>query len=146
MLDPKARGARSASATHEIEKGAIRRFAEAIGDKNPLCYDETYARSRGFRSLVAPPTFAFTLRPGSDVRAALALDWRNVLHGEQHFHYARPIVAGDLVTVHAEIVDLYSKSGRSGAMDFVVTDTTGSADDGALIYRARTVTVIRNRD
>ncbi len=146
MLDPNVRGVRSEAATHDIEKGAIRRFAEAIGDHNPLYHDEVQARARGFRSLVAPPTFAFTLRPGSDVRASLAIDWRDVLHGEQRFSYARPLVAGDRVTVQAEIVDVYAKSGRSGAMDFIVTETTGSDENGATIYRMRTVTVIRRRN
>ena len=39
----------------EIEKSEIRKFAEAIGDTNPLYRDEAYARSKGYASLLAPP-------------------------------------------------------------------------------------------
>lgn len=145
-MDPTSLGRRSAPAVHEIEKGAIRRFAAAIGDPNPLYDDEDFAVARGFRSLIAPPTFAFTLRPGSDVRADLALDWRNVLHGEQRFRYRRPITAGDRVRVEAELVDLYEKRGSSGSMTFVVVDTTGHLDGGKLLYEARSVTIVRRRD
>ena len=138
-------GRRSAVAVHEIEKGEIRRFAAAIGDVNPLHHDEDFAVARGFRSLIAPPTFAFTLRPGSDVRADLGLDWRNVLHGEQRFRYRQPITAGDRVVVQAVLADLYEKRGGSGAMTFIVVDTTGHLERGAVLYEARSVTIVRRR-
>lgn len=143
MLDPRWIGVESLRATHEIEKGAIRRFADAIGDRNPLHHDEAAAIASGFRSLVAPPTFAFTLRPGSDVRASLHLDWRKVLHGEQRFTFARPIVAGDTVGVWSRLENLYEKKGASGAMDFVVVETTGVDESGRWIYRSRSVTIVR---
>lgn len=145
-MNPIARARRSAVAIHEIEKGAIRRFAAAIGDPNPLYHDEDIAVARGFRSLIAPPTFGFTLRPGSDVRADLGLDWRNVLHGEQRFRYHQPITAGDRVAVEAELLDLYEKRGSSGSMTFIVVDTTGRLDGGPLLYEARTLTLVRRRE
>ena len=56
------------SSVYEIEKEPIRRWAEAIGDPNPLYHDEAYAKSRGFGSLVAPPGFmgqyAFAVKRG----------------------------------------------------------------------------------
>jgi len=45
--------------TTVIESGAIRRFAEAVGDTNPI-------HAAG---LVAPPTFLVTLRSGPAPRA-----------------------------------------------------------------------------
>ena len=41
----------------EIGRAAIRYFALAIGDENPLYTDEAYARAAGYPSIVAPPTF-----------------------------------------------------------------------------------------
>ena len=35
----------SEARTYEVERGAIRRFAEAIGDPNPLFNDEAAARN-----------------------------------------------------------------------------------------------------
>jgi acyl dehydratase len=43
--------------TYEVERGAIRRFAEAIGDPNPLFNSESEARQSRFGGLIAPPTF-----------------------------------------------------------------------------------------
>ena len=43
--------------TYEVERGAIRRFAEAIGDPNPLFNDEREARKTRFGGMIAPPTF-----------------------------------------------------------------------------------------
>ena len=144
-MDSNDQGRRSAVAVHDIEKGAIRRFAAAIGDANPLYHDEDFAVASGFRSLIAPPTFAFGLRPGSDVRADLGLDWRNVLHGEQRFRYHQPITAGDRVSVEAELVEIYDKRGSTGCMTFIVVDTTGCIESGGLLYESRSVTIVRRR-
>ena len=44
--------------TYDVERGAIRRFAEAIGDPNPLFNDEREARKTRFGGMIASPTFA----------------------------------------------------------------------------------------
>jgi len=41
----------------EVEKGPIRRVAEAVDDPNPLYTDEEYARSTGCGGIVSPPGF-----------------------------------------------------------------------------------------
>lgn len=41
----------------EVERGAIRRFAVAVGDPNPLYRDEGYARQMPQGVVVAPPGF-----------------------------------------------------------------------------------------
>jgi len=40
-----------------VEGGHIMLFARSIGDKNPVYYDEEYARASGYPTVVAPPTF-----------------------------------------------------------------------------------------
>ena len=47
----------------EVEKGAIRRFADAIGDPNLLYRDEDYARRHGYAGILALPTFPISFRP-----------------------------------------------------------------------------------
>ena len=44
MLDKTLIGRESEPTSIEVEKGAIRRFAEALGDANPLALDEAAAR------------------------------------------------------------------------------------------------------
>jgi len=41
----------------EVEKGAIRRFADAVDDPNPLYWDEEYARNSRYGSIITPPGF-----------------------------------------------------------------------------------------
>ena len=43
--------------TLEVDKAGIRMFARAVGQKDPVFYDEAYAKSKGHRSLVAPEGF-----------------------------------------------------------------------------------------
>ena len=59
IVDEEARkqiGTVGEARTYDVERGAIRRFAEAIGDPNPLFNDEKEAR-HVFGGMVAPPTF-----------------------------------------------------------------------------------------
>ena len=53
-------GTESEPVTVDVEKGAILKFAQAIGDENPLWNDEAAARRTRYGGLIAPPTF---LRP-----------------------------------------------------------------------------------
>ena len=50
-------GKTSEPRTYEVERGAIRRFAEAIEDRNPLFNSERDARQTRFGGMIAPPTF-----------------------------------------------------------------------------------------
>ena len=50
-----------ASATYEVGREHIRRFAEAIGDLNPAYLDVEAAKALGHRDVVAPPTFLTAL-------------------------------------------------------------------------------------
>jgi len=72
-VDRNAIGRESKPALNEVEKGAIRRFAEALGETNPIYFEEAAARAAGYRSIVAPPTFPTSLRAGSDLREGLLL-------------------------------------------------------------------------
>ncbi len=42
----------------EVERGQIRRFAQAIGETNSIHYDLDAAKSAGFPEIVASCTFA----------------------------------------------------------------------------------------
>jgi acyl dehydratase len=143
MLDKSIIGRRSRPFVNEVEKGAIRRFAEALGDDNPLYHDEEYARNTRHGGIIAPPSFPVSLRVGSNVREGLPIDNRKVLHGEMEFEYFRPLRAGDVITCQARIVDYYTKEGKSGTMEFIVTEITGIDASGKDVFKSRSTTVIR---
>jgi acyl dehydratase len=143
MLDKTLIGRESEPVLHEVEKGAIRRFAEALGDPNPISTDEAAARAAGYPGLVAPPTFAVALGWSESFRHSLDLGTRSVLHGDQTFEYARPIVAGDRLVVKSKVADVQERAGASGPMDVIVIEDEGRDEQGALVFRARSALILR---
>jgi acyl dehydratase len=143
MLDRSLIGRESEPAVHEVEKGAIRRFAEALGDPNPVYVDEAAARAAGFPTLVAPATFVVALTSNERFRHSLDLGTRSILHSEQQFEYARPIVAGDRITVRSKVADVQERAGASGPMDVIVIEDEGRDDAGALVFRTRATLILR---
>src|SRR5215472_5321507 len=101
--------------TYDVERGAVRRFAEAIGDPNPLFNDEAEARKTRFGGMIAPPTFCRSMgSPIPDVRIeALGASFRG-LDGGSEWEYLRPIRVGDRITVQTKLVDLKESEGRLG--------------------------------
>ena len=143
-MDRNAAGRESKAAVNEVEKGAIRRYAEALGETNAIYFEEAAARAAGYRSVVAPPTFPTTLRAGSDLREGLLLSpGKHLLQAEQSFEYARPIVAGDKLTVRSKVVEIAQRATPSGPTDVVVIEDEGRDDAGELVYRSRQLWVVR---
>lgn len=95
------------SPVYQVGREKVREFARAIGESSPLCSDVDAARAAGYVDLVAPPTFAIVVSMEAGRQAAfdpeLGLDYTRVVHGEQTFEYARPIVAGDELLCTASI-------------------------------------------
>ncbi len=143
MLDKSLIGRESEPIVHDVEKGAIRRFVEALGDPNPIYVDEEAARAAGHPALVAPPTFPAVLTGNERFRHSLDLGTRSLLHGEQQFEYGRPIVAGDRISVKTRVADVQERAGASGPMDILVLEDEGRDAQGALVFKARSVLVLR---
>ncbi|MGZ3428105.1 MAG: MaoC family dehydratase N-terminal domain-containing protein [Polyangia bacterium] len=126
----------------DVERGHIRRFAEAVGDTNPIYVDEAAARAAGHPRIPAPPTFAAALR-ANDPRGGIELDWRKLLHGEQEFTFARPLYAGDRLTIVGRIAAADVKQTKSGVMDVMVLETIATDGDGARVFVARSTVLVR---
>ena len=116
-------GRESSPVTMEVEKGAIIKFAQAIGDDNPLFNDETEASKSKYGGLIAPPTF---LRSMTSVRLQLPFDLplSRLLDGGSDWEYFGPIRAGDRITATAKITDVSERTGRLGLMVFMTTVIT----------------------
>jgi acyl dehydratase len=114
----------------EIERGAIRKFAEAVGDTTEAC----------LRGDLAPPTFPTTIRipiPG------LTYDLARVLHGGQEYRYQRPIRAGDRLRCRTRLTDLYEREGRLGAMTIMIIELDGRDENGTPVFSGRTTAILR---
>jgi len=143
MLDKSLIGRESEVTVVEVEKGAIRRFAEAIGDANPIYADDGAARAAGFAGIVAPPTFPAVLSMNERFRHSLDLGTRSLLLGEQAIDYGRPIAGGDRITVKSKVADVQERTGTSGAMDVLVIETEGRGTEGELVFRTRETFILR---
>ncbi len=143
MVDKSLTGRESEPVVHEVEKGMIRRFAEALGDPNPIYVDEEAARAAGFAGLVAPPTFPAVLAVNDRFRHSLDLGTRSLLLGEQQIEYGRPVVAGDRITVRSRVAEVQEKAGPSGPMDVIVIEDEARGADGEVVFRSRETFILR---
>lgn len=145
-IDKSLIGRKSEVYVYEVEKGHIRRFAEAVGDDCPLYVDEQFAQETPYKGIIAPPTFATTLTMGQPgpLRGVEGFEGRRVLHGEQEFIFHRPMRPGDKYWVQSEITDVYDKTGRTGRMSFIVTDTVARNINGDPVVTARSTIVYRH--
>lgn len=131
-------GTRTQISTVVVERGPVMFFADSVFDDSPESHDPVASHEAGFDGIVAPPTFPISMEswgrfpelqdginhPG--MMAALAPLLANgglILHGEQSFHYHRPVVVGDVLVGEGTVVDAYSKESKGKTMTFVVTET-----------------------
>lgn len=72
---------------------AILRFAEGIGDDNPLWTDESYAAQSPFGTLIAPPSFIFACL------GSVQVGWPGLggFHAETRIDFNQPIRVGDKI-------------------------------------------------
>ncbi len=140
MIDRSFIGSTSEMYEFEAEKGAIRAFASAIGDDNPLFFDEAYAKEQGYASLVAPPTFPQTFKiPTLDLK----VEKSRTLHGEQEFIYERPIVAGDVLRCVSQLVDIIERQGKNGTMISFLFEIRGEDLNGNFVFLSKTTVIYR---
>jgi acyl dehydratase len=146
MIDKSIIGKQYPAFTVEVEKRWVRSFAEALGEANPIYFDESAATSAGYRSLPAPPTFPFAMIMDANqsfmILDELGIDKRRAMHAEQSFDYHADLCAGDVLTGRQTVVDVYDK--KNGALEFLVTETRMENQRGEHVCDLRTTVVVRN--
>jgi acyl dehydratase len=136
-------GTETAAFTVEVERGAIRRFAEAIEDGNPIFNDPAAAKQQHCADLVAPPTFATSFRLPMDPPWIANLDRRRIVAGETSFAIVRPITAGMVLTCRMKLRAVEDKDGRKGRMQLLHQDLTGKDANGDIVFVSSRATVYR---
>jgi acyl dehydratase len=126
--------------TLDVERGAIRRFAEAIGDSSPQFNNEAEARNTRFGGMIAPPTFYRSLSaaiPDVDLNMP---SFRG-LDGGSDWEYFEPTRPGDRITVQTKIADIRESEGRLGTMVIVTTETSYTNQFGRVcaLQRSRAI-------
>jgi acyl dehydratase len=84
---------------YAVGAAKIREFADAVGSTDPVHVDREVALARGYRDVIAPPTFAVLIAQQCDAQfirdPQAGVDYTRVVHGEQKFVHHRPLTAGD---------------------------------------------------
>ena len=139
----------------QLEKGAIRRYAEAVGNGNPLYCDEEYARTTRHGGIIAPPGFfGWPTRPAAsstglpqlvaDLQAALGeVGFPRILDGGISYEFYAPVRAGDVLVVSPMVKDVTPKEGKSGKMMVCSLETTYLNQNGDVVARASQTFIAR---
>lgn len=133
-------GKQSNKVKNKIESGMVKRFAESIGDPHPIYLDEEVGRKSRYGTNIAPPTYPRIFDYG--VVEGLKLSSKGLIHGEQVYHYERPLLVGETLYCFTEIKDYYEKKGNAGLMGFLVIERCGETEDGDVIFNEKMVTII----
>jgi hypothetical protein len=112
---------------YEIEKGMVRKYAEAIDDPNPLWRE------------IAPPTFPAALVPSELLNRMLTAKCplARFLNGANELEYSQPIRIGDVIYVTARLANLRKREGQEGRTLFMIVDVTYKNQRGEEVARGR---------
>jgi acyl dehydratase len=151
-------GTSSAVKFYEVEKGAIRRFAEAVDDYNPLYHDEEYARNSKYGSMIAPPGF-FGWPSNQARNSPLAIDiplelesaferagypLSLVLDGGMEYEFFLPVRAGGILSAVTTVRNLRERRSETGSIIVCFLDTVYHNQEGVLVAKQQLMFVRRS--
>ena len=112
---------------YDIEKGMLKKFAEAIDDSNPRWLTE------------APPTFPAALVPKALLNKLFNADipLKRLLNGASELEYLQPIKAGDVISVTAKLTRLRQMPGAEGPTLFMFTEVTYTNQRGEAVVKGK---------
>ncbi len=139
----------------EVEKGAIRRYAHAVDDSNPLYLDDEYARDSVYGSTIAPPGFfGWPTRWKGNMpvipnlakillSSLQAAGYSRLLDGGIEYEFLSPVRAGDTLAALARITRIAERETKGGKLAFSIVETTYTNQSGVLVATARQTFISR---
>ncbi len=129
--------------TFKVEEGAIQRYAQAIGDPNPLFNDIENASKNKYGRLICPPGFTgWPIKGGISVFKLVdslikAGAPTRLLDGGVEFEFVEPIGAGDVLTTTTKIASITERETRMGKTMFTTVETTFVNQKGKVALNGR---------
>ena len=126
----------------DVDKTGIRMFARAVGYTDQRFYDEAYAKSKGLRSLLAPPGYlgSAQFNPNAPRVAAggpaRGRQGGGLDGGIERKYTGVDICAGDVLTAVSKIVSIDERPSRLGQMVITRRETTFTNQNGEVVCRA----------
>jgi acyl dehydratase len=102
---------------YEVTRVKIREFADAVDAMSGAHRDAAVAQAEGYEDVVAPTTFAVVIAQQAEfhvvVDPEVGVDFSKVVHADERFTYARPIIAGDMISTTVHIEKITQRAGIS---------------------------------
>lgn len=133
-------GKQSVKVKNMVERGAVKRFAEAIGDLHPIFWNEETGLQSRYHRNIAPPTFPVVFDYGKI--AGLNLPDKGLIHGEQAFHYERPLLVEEIIYGYSTVKDYFERKGTLGVMGFLTIENFGEDPSGKIVFSSTSVIII----
>ena len=119
----------------EATRIAIRKFADGIGDPNPLWRDQEYARKTRYGTIVAPPSWIFSVFSG------LQFGWAGLggFHSETDAEFYKPVLLNDRVYPECTYLGFEGPKPSSFAEKIIIDrkENTYTNQDKELIARVK---------
>ena len=137
--------------TVRIDRRESQRYAYAVGDLNPIYFDDASAKAAGYRTLTIPPLFIthalVAPEPASKLRtdglyedsASVALEVARMMFGGEEWDFLEPVCVVDEITGTTRLLDLDQKEGKKGPFVRLVRETTFTNQDGQVVARSRQI-------
>ena len=133
-------GLESDPITYVVEKHSIEHFARAIGESNPIYFDEQFAKDN-VGGIIAPPTFIRLFRP-KRLEKQFPDSFSNLVDGGSSYTFHEKIFVGDQITVVSKLKDLFIKSGSFGDMMFKISLTSYTNQKNILVAEQEITTIL----
>jgi acyl dehydratase len=135
----------------EVERGAIRRYADAIDDPGLLYRDVEYAKNSRYGELICPPGFfGWPIKEGGAMKSLETFGgplaragFPRILDGGIEYEFFVPIRAGDTLTSYGKVADITERAGKTGNMLIVTQETTYINQNGDIVAKASSMLIGR---
>jgi acyl dehydratase len=118
----------------EIRATDFQRYAVAVGDLNPVYFDDQAARAAGHPGIVAPPNYLTSVRNwgAGPIEADLQDDGTEtenlpnelmgmrLMGGGHELALGQPVRPGDIVTAKRRLLEIYERESKTGLLVFAV--------------------------
>ncbi|MBN1374595.1 MAG: MaoC family dehydratase N-terminal domain-containing protein [Dehalococcoidia bacterium] len=149
-------GKKSKPSIQTVELTALRKIADAVGNRNPLYWDDDYAARSRYGGIIAPPDyfgcplkwppnapFINSSDLGAELFAAAAqAGYFRAINGGMESEYFLPVRPGDTLVISGEIVGIEEKEGKKGGKMLIsIIETTVLNQNGDVVAKQRNTTI-----
>ena len=139
-------------AREDIGRAAIRYFALAMGDDNPLYRDDDYAREAGYSSRIAPPTLICETCQYSDgppdADGYIGHEWHlpvpgcRMIRAGNEYSFTRPVLPEDRISATWTLEEIVERSASRGGTQLFVSSLATYRDAAGEVVATNRETLV----